>query len=111
MNPIINQKPIFVKEIKNAKLYRIGEGDDSINVVHLWGTPYEMGYAHGIIVKEELSGLIEAFWKYMESEIVISYQIKKSLTDSLFNLKISSINGTTKGFFRPDFLKRVADLG
>ncbi|CAF0716468.1 unnamed protein product [Brachionus calyciflorus] len=93
LNPIIDEKPVFVREIKNAKLYRIGTGDDSINIVHLWGTPYEMGFAHGTIVKEELSGLILTFWKYMESEIM------------------SSINGTTKGFFRVDFLKRVSDLG
>jgi exportin-7 len=72
LNPIIDEKPVFVREIKNAKLYRIGSGDDSINVVHLWGTPYEMGYAHGTIVKQELTGLIETFWKYMESQIVSS---------------------------------------
>ena len=29
-----------------------------------------MGYAHGELVKERLTGLVETFWDYMETQIV-----------------------------------------
>lgn len=43
MIPIVYDDPVYVKEVKNAKLYTLGQGDDQIYIVHLWGTPYEMG--------------------------------------------------------------------
>ena len=61
---------MFVREIENAKLYTIGKGDDQIYVVHLWGTPYEMGYAHGKILPDRMKGLIDTFWGYLESQVV-----------------------------------------
>ncbi len=70
LNPIINEEPVFVNQVKNAKLYTIGKGDDQIYVVHLWGSPYEMGFAHGKLLPDRMKGLVETFWSYMESEIV-----------------------------------------
>jgi len=73
LNPIITSDPVFVREIKgqyNAKLYTVGSGDEQIYIVHLWGTPYQMGYAHGLLVKDRMIGLVETFWAYMEKEIV-----------------------------------------
>ena len=91
--PIQDANLTLVKQIKNAKLYLAGAGDEQIYVVHLWGTPYEMGYAHGTLIKDGLSKMIDTFWKYMESEVE------------------RELNKTTKGFFREDFLKRVSDIG
>jgi isopenicillin-N N-acyltransferase-like protein len=70
LNPIIDEEPVFVKEIKNAKLYTLGSGDDQINIVHLWGTPYEMGFAHGQLLTERVIGLVDTFWSYFEAQIV-----------------------------------------
>nr|XP_006823778.1 PREDICTED: protein dcd1B-like [Saccoglossus kowalevskii] len=92
-NPIQTGPPVFVKQIKNAKLYTAGKGDDVIKVLHLWGTPYEMGYAHGTILKDEATDLLNEVWGYLE----------KQVTDA--------INGTLPGFFQEWFLKDVADLG
>jgi len=67
---------VFVKQIQgdyNAKLYTVGSGDDQIYIVHLWGTPYQMGYAHGLLVKDRMIGLIETFWTYMEKQIVFDF--------------------------------------
>ena len=34
---------------------KTGTGDDIVPVVHLWGTPYEKGFAHGTLMKERMS--------------------------------------------------------
>lgn len=37
MLKISTDAPVFVKSAKNAKLYHVGEAEDMIKVVHLWG--------------------------------------------------------------------------
>ncbi len=76
---------MFVKQVKNAKLYTIGKGDDQIYVVHLWGSPYEMGFAHGKLLPDRMKGLVETFWSYMESEIVLitNHEKKKERVEQI----------------------------
>ena len=37
LSPIYTDAPQFVRAVKNAKLYTVGEADDKLNVVHLYG--------------------------------------------------------------------------
>jgi isopenicillin-N N-acyltransferase-like protein len=36
-----------------------------MNVLHVYGTPYEMGYAHGTLLKDQFLALNSVVWKYM----------------------------------------------
>jgi len=36
----------------NGRVYTLGEGEDAVPVVEVWGTAYEMGYAHGRLLAE-----------------------------------------------------------
>ncbi|XP_006823777.1 protein dcd1A-like [Saccoglossus kowalevskii] len=92
LNPIQTDPPVFVKQIKNAKLYTVGKGDDQIKVLHVWGTPYEMGFAHGTILKDEAKSFIDDVWKYIEDE-AYGYVNK------------------TVSFLSPWFVKDVISLG
>jgi len=33
----------------------LGEGADAVKVLHVWGTPYEMGLAHGTLLRAEIN--------------------------------------------------------
>jgi hypothetical protein len=33
----------------------LGEGKDAVTLLHLWGTPWEMGYAHGALLKGQVA--------------------------------------------------------
>ncbi|XP_070541871.1 protein dcd1A-like [Ptychodera flava] len=92
LNPIQTDKPLLVRQTKNAKLYTVGKGDDAFNVVHVWGSPYEMGFAQGTILKEEATKFVNDVWKYLEDTVV------------------EAINSTVP-FFAGWFLKDVADFG
>ena len=69
LNPIFTADPVFVKETKNAKLYHVGDGDDKISVVHLWGSPYERGFAHGTIMKQDVLNMIDSVWEYIVEQV------------------------------------------
>lgn len=92
LNPVFHGETRFVRQVKNGKLYVAGEAQDAFNVVHLWGTPYEMGYAHGSLVKDEAFRFIQSVWTYMEQQVVLA------------------INGSVH-IFKPWFIKDVADKG
>jgi len=68
LNPIDTTEPTFVRSVPNGKLYMGGSGDHPFYIIHVWGTPYEMGYAHGALLKEELSVFMPALWLHLEDE-------------------------------------------
>ena len=37
------------------------------------GTPYEMGYAHGTLMKENTTQFINAVWAYLEEQVVMYF--------------------------------------
>eukprot|EP00051_Salpingoeca_urceolata_P026450 m.477358 g.477358 ORF g.477358 m.477358 type:complete len:444 (+) comp20814_c0_seq1:1427-2758(+) len=92
LNPIYTDEPKFVRSVPNASLFTVGEGDDKLNVVHVWGSPYEMGYAHGLLMKKEATGLVDAVWAYLELQVE------------------QAINGTNV-HLKPWFMELVADAG
>jgi hypothetical protein len=67
--PIITQKPSFVRSVANAALYQVGSGDDMLPIVHLWGTPYQKGFAHGTLMKDDASAFITTLWSYLEMQV------------------------------------------
>jgi hypothetical protein len=46
-----------VNEVEHAKLEIAGQGEDQIHVLTVWGTAYEMGFAHGSLFKKEIAHL------------------------------------------------------
>jgi len=58
-NPIFDKPPQFVREVPNGRLELVGEGDDAIQIAQVWGTPYEMGFAAGTLLKKEISAYLE----------------------------------------------------
>jgi hypothetical protein len=80
LNAIYKSDPYFVRQVKNAKLFTVGDGDDKISVVHLWGSPYERGFAHGSIMKQDVQNMVNSVWEYIVEQVE------------------SAINGTLKKF-------------
>jgi len=76
----------------NATLYLAGTGDDVLSIVHLWGTPYQKGHAHGTLMKESMSSFVRRAYAYFESEF------EQSLNSSV-------------PWIPPKMAKWVADVG
>jgi isopenicillin-N N-acyltransferase-like protein len=61
---------VLVKEVKNAKLYEAGPEGHKFSVVHLWGTPYEVGYAQGILQRKSVIDFTTKTWAYLMGMLV-----------------------------------------
>ncbi len=91
--PIIDEELTFVKSVKNAMLFEGGPANARFPVVHVWGTPYEVGFAQGTLRKKEIAEFVGKVWGYLLSEGV------QSLSDDRLPewLKVMILN---KGFKR-----------
>lgn len=65
-----SEAPTFVKSVPNGKLYTAGQGNDTFAVVHVWGTPYEQGFANGQLRSEAVNSMWGPFIGYMNSRIL-----------------------------------------
>jgi isopenicillin-N N-acyltransferase-like protein len=68
--PIFDGDVTFVKEVKNAKLFTAGPPGHEFSIVHLWGTPYEVGYAQGLLQKEKVVQFVTKTWGYLLNMLV-----------------------------------------
>jgi len=69
-HPIDEAPPVFVKSVTNGKLYTIGQGGDVKDLVHVWGSPYENGYAMGELLRSKVRRFIPEVYTYTESQLV-----------------------------------------
>lgn len=69
MNTIIEANPRFIRSVPNGALFHIGEGDDSLPLTHLWGTPYQKGFARGQLHQKDLPKFMDGVWSFLESEV------------------------------------------
>jgi len=60
----------FVKEVKNAKLFQAGPAGATFPIVHVYGTPYEVGFAQGTIQKKQIIEFVTKTWGYLTAMLV-----------------------------------------
>ena len=63
--PIWNGQPRLLKSSTYGKLYEIGENTTTMKLLHVYGNMYQMGLAHGVLLKEELNSFMTELWKYI----------------------------------------------
>lgn len=50
--PIWSGKPKLIDKNKYGKLFEIGEGTNTMKLLHVYGNSYQMGLAHGTLLKK-----------------------------------------------------------
>jgi len=68
-NGYSTSEPTFNKSVAHGKLYYQDSVQPAIRVIHVYGTPYEMGYAHGQLLKEDISGLLLLVEDYIYKQV------------------------------------------
>jgi hypothetical protein len=68
--PIYDEKLRYIKSVKNAMLFEAGPLNATFPVVHVWGNAYEVGYAQGILIPEQIKAFVYGTWKYLSVEML-----------------------------------------
>jgi hypothetical protein len=61
--------PKLIKQIANGKLTVVDSVNPPISVVHVYGTDYEMGYAYGVLLQDQIHKLVDQFYDYAYKQI------------------------------------------
>lgn len=68
--PIFNGEMKFIRSVKNAMLFETGPPNATFPVVHLWGNPYEVGYAQGQLIGPLIKDFVYKTWAYLSEELI-----------------------------------------
>jgi hypothetical protein len=79
LNPIFTNDPVLIATTTNGKLYQANQISPPINVLHVYGTAYEMGKAHGILLKDQIHSLVDGMkdWIYRMIDQYIDFLPKE----------------------------------
>lgn len=115
--PIYDGKLRFRKQIKNAVLYEAGPLNASFPVVHLWGNPYEIGFAQGTLMKKEVIEFVTKTWAYLSSMLVdelngdkIPQAVKELLVQKGIDRALDWTAKVTAPFTSQDYYDEVRGL-
>lgn len=82
----MDSNTVFISSTTNGRLYQVGPDDARINVLHVFGSPYEMGQAQGILMKKEVNEFVYKTFKYLDDMIVSSldkYPLSKFMKEMI----------------------------
>ncbi len=79
-NPIYSDPPRLLKEVEGGRLETVGEGDDAIPIVHVWGSPREVGRTIGRFFQNE----IKAYCELVTGLMTQSMEIEAAQLDRTF---------------------------
>ena len=101
MIEIMNQEPKFIQKVENGLLYQLPTSPP-LNIVHLYGTPNEMGYALGSLLKPEINELISGFYEYVKQMIEpYIHKLPKALQDVIQKYGVASALDLTAKWTAP----------
>jgi hypothetical protein len=71
LNLLWLEAPTFVKSVTNGKLYMVGNSSSAnpTYVIHMFGTPYEMGYAHGQLLGDQIKALLQDTLQWLDQQV------------------------------------------
>jgi isopenicillin-N N-acyltransferase-like protein len=67
--PISTAAPTLLRSVPNGHAYVAGAAGFEFNVVHVYGSAYEMGYAQGALFPAEVASMLNRTWDYMVSQV------------------------------------------
>jgi hypothetical protein len=73
LQPIYTNPPQLVRTVPNGKLYVVSDVNPPLRVVHLYGTPYQMGYAQGLLLQDEITKVFPDLYEW------IYYKVNQTL--------------------------------
>jgi len=66
---IFTDAPKLISSAKNGRLYQTYASTPALNVLHVWGSPYDMGYSHGSLLKTQINEMFPQTMQWMADQV------------------------------------------
>jgi len=115
MNPIVKSPPVLLNTTTNGKLYLGGSGNDTFWILHMWGTPYQMGAAHGTLLQAQLHIMVPALWKYLEEQVDVIMkkvppEVARMIADEGLDVALDSTYELTRAYTGNYFYQEIQGI-
>merc|ERR1711871_304744 len=72
VNAILTDAPRFVADVKNGKHFQVGPVDGPLDVVHVYGNSYDMGFAYGTLLRDRMIQFFPQVRQYLIDQVTSS---------------------------------------
>eukprot|EP01130_Rhizamoeba_saxonica_P002004 TRINITY_DN11815_c0_g1_i1.p1 TRINITY_DN11815_c0_g1~~TRINITY_DN11815_c0_g1_i1.p1 ORF type:complete len:425 (-),score=97.09 TRINITY_DN11815_c0_g1_i1:25-1299(-) len=110
--PVFEKEPTLVAKSETGKLFEAGFEEPKVKIAHLYGTPYQMGLAHGQLLKDEINEVVPLAEQWVE-ETIEEYldSLPKFLADLIAEYGVpAALDATyflTSSYIPPYFLEEM----
>jgi hypothetical protein len=66
MQDIIDEEPRLVDQDRSGERYEIGRSGDLLPILHVYGSPYELGRAHGTLLRVQIQSMYLEVFRYAQ---------------------------------------------
>ncbi|KAL3694171.1 hypothetical protein R1sor_007822 [Riccia sorocarpa] len=73
---IFEENPRLVATDRSGERFEIGNPpNDSLSVLHIRGSPFELGRAHGTLLRSEIQTMYIRLFKHMEDQVIVALHL------------------------------------
>jgi hypothetical protein len=107
--------PVKIKTVANGSLYVVGEGDDQIYLLHVYGSAYDMGYAHGQLLRSQIQDVLPKFMAHVEKEFetyikFLPQKVQSAIADIGLNAALEMTYQLTKKYTAKYFYDEIKGM-
>ena len=67
--PVWKGQPRLLRSHTHGKLFEIGTGTTTMKLLRVYGNMYQMGFAQGFLLRDELNQFLKELWIYIEEQV------------------------------------------
>ncbi|KAF2076759.1 hypothetical protein CYY_001948 [Polysphondylium violaceum] len=116
---IYTDEPVLVNQTNGGWLYKTGGANNTVHVLHVYGNPYQMGYAHGALLRDQIQQMMPMFMSYAVAAVTQTAKATPSFFPQyILNIiqtegvlaALDSIHYTTAPYTNIEFYEEIQGL-
>lgn len=113
--PVSTDAPVLVNKTTYGKFYQQTSVSPPLNILHLYGTPYDFGFAHGTLMREQIQTLFPEFYTYIYDQIqpyvhTLPLWLQKTIEVGGVAAALDATYELTKPFIPEYFMEEIQGL-
>ena len=115
--PIWAVPPILLRTVPNGKLFSAGSvaAGTNFSLLHVYGSAYEMGFAQGSLLADDVNFISTQVWAYFEEQVeqaidFLPFELQKLIADLGLDLALDVLLNLTAPFTGAYFMDELHGL-
>ncbi|KAG6551233.1 hypothetical protein Mapa_007159 [Marchantia paleacea] len=72
---VVEENPRSVAQDRSGERFEVGSPGDLVAVLHINGSPFELGRAHGVLLRSEIQTMYLRLFAHMEDQLIVALHL------------------------------------